>query len=56
MGDYEVAKANVRVYMKKMVGIGEHPDFAEAIDSQISLMVDAKDKLGIVESLIEELE
>jgi len=55
-GNYEMAKANVAVYMDNMVGIGEHPDLAEAVDSQILLMVEAKDKINMVKLLLEESE
>lgn len=55
-GNYEMAKANVAVYMDNMVGIGEHPDLAEAVDSQILLMVEAKDKIDMVKLLLEESE
>ncbi len=52
-GDYAIAKANVEVYLQQMVGIGEHPDLAEAIDSQIAIMVDFQDKLKVVQKLLE---
>ena len=53
-GNYEMAKANIAVYINNMVGIGEHPDLAEAVDSQILLMVEAKDKIDMVNTLLEE--
>ncbi|MBM37976.1 MAG: hypothetical protein CMO97_02775 [Woeseia sp.] len=44
-GDIAVAKANVEVYTKNAVGIGEHPDIIGAIDIEIAKAVDAEDKL-----------
>ena len=46
--EIEVAKANVRVYLDNPVGIGEHPDLGAAVDSQLEVMANAKDKLKIL--------
>lgn len=53
-GNYAMAKANIDVYMNHMVGIGEHPELAESIDSQILLMVEAQDKINMVKKILEE--
>ena len=42
------AKANIEVYLSNPAGIGEHPDLAGAIDSQIDIIAHAEDKLGVV--------
>ena len=34
-GEIARANANIEVYMRKSVGIGEHPDILAAIDSEI---------------------
>jgi hypothetical protein len=47
-GEIAVAKANVEVYLNSSVGIGEHPDIVEAIETQISKIAEAEDKLGII--------
>ena len=47
-GEIAVAKANVEVYLKSSVGIGEHPDIVEAIETQVSKIAEAEDKLEIV--------
>ena len=44
-GEIAVAKANVEVYLKSSVGIGEHPDIVEAIETQVSKIAEAEDKL-----------
>ena len=43
------AKSNIRVYMENPVGIGEHPDLAAAIDSQIELIAHAEDKISVLQ-------
>ena len=42
------AKANIEVYIKSPVGIGEHPDLASAIDTQVIVIANAEDKLGVI--------
>jgi len=46
----EIAKAkdNIEVYLTNPVGIGEHPDLAAAIDSQIDVLSHAEDKLEVL--------
>ena len=46
--DIAHAKANVEVYLKNPVGIGEHPDLVSAVDEQIDKMAHAEDKLEIL--------
>ena len=48
-GDIEVAKANVLVYQRNSAGIGEHPDIVEAIETQISKIAEAEDKIKTIE-------
>ncbi len=47
-GEIQVAKANVMVYQKNAAGIGEHPDVVEAIETQISKIAEAEDKLETI--------
>ena len=42
------AQANIDVYLKSPVGIGEHPDLVSAVDEQIDKMAHAEDKLEIL--------
>ena len=42
------AKANIEVYLSNPAGIGEHPDLAAAIDSQVEVIAHAEDKLGVI--------
>ena len=47
-GELAVAKANVRVYLNNPVGIGEHPEVVQAIESQIEVIAAAQEKLDII--------
>ena len=47
-GDIAVAKANVDVYLNHSVGIGEHPDIVEAIETQIEKMAAAEEKIDTI--------
>ena len=45
----EEAKATAEVYMHRPVGIGEHPQFAEEIDKQLSAITCASDKIKAID-------
>ncbi len=49
-GEIAEAKANISVYLKNPVGIGEHPDVIQAIDSQVEKMAHAEEKLLCVKN------
>ena len=42
------AEANVEVYMDNPAGIGEHPDIVAAVDTQISKIANAADKITAI--------
>jgi ribosomal protein L7/L12 len=44
-GEIAVAEANVMVYLNQSVGIGEHPDVVEAIETQIEKIASADEKI-----------
>ena len=46
--EIETAKANIDIYIRNPAGIGEHPDLAAAVDSQVSLIANAEDKLEVL--------
>ena len=50
-GEIARANANIEVYMRKPVGIGEHPDILAAIDSEIEKAAHAQEKLEYVANL-----
>ena len=51
-GDIEVAKANILVYTRQSVGIGEHIDIVETIDKEIEKIADAHDKIEAIKNLL----
>ena len=48
--EIEKAKANIDVYVRSSVGIGEHPDLVEAIDTQLVALADAEEKLSVLQN------
>lgn len=42
---------NIEVYYKNPAGIGEHSDIIEAVDMELTKLVDAQDKLNAVREL-----
>jgi hypothetical protein len=49
-GEIAEANANIQVYLKNPVGIGEHPDIIAAMDVQIEKMAHAEEKLLCVKN------
>ena len=48
-GEVEVAKANVLVYQRSPVGIGEHPEIIEAIETQIEKIANAEEMIETIQ-------
>ena len=48
--EIKAAKAVIEVYLQKPVGIGEHPQFAEEIDKQLSAITCATDKIKAIDT------
>ena len=48
LGEIEIAKANIQVYSDNPVGIGEHPDLVEAIETQVTRIAEAEDKIQAI--------
>lgn len=47
-GEIAVAKANIEVYLNHSVGIGEHPNVVEAIETQVEVMATAQEKIDTI--------
>ena len=43
------AYANIQVYLNNPAGIGEHPDIIAAIDTQVEVYANAKEKLEVLD-------
>lgn len=52
-GEIAVAEATIRIYMKHSVGIGEHPQHAEEIDTLLSTIADRRDKIEAAEAMMD---
>ena len=50
-GQMDIAMANIQVYQNNPAGIGEHPDVAEALDTQVEKYATAKEKYDAVQSI-----
>jgi outer membrane translocation and assembly module TamA len=50
--EYEIkaAKANINIYIESSVGIGEHPDLVSAVDSEMTKLAEAEDKLNTLKN------
>ena len=51
LGEMEIHRANIDIYLNTPAGIGEHPDVVGAMDEMIEKMAGVRDKL---ETLVEE--
>ena len=48
-GQIAEAKGNIDIYLTSSVGIGEHPEILEAIDTQINKIAEAEDRLMVLD-------
>lgn len=53
-GEMDIAMANINVFQNNPAGIGEHPDIAQALDTQIEKYATAKEKYEAVQDLLNE--
>ena len=49
IGEVEVAKANVHVYITNSVGIGEHSVLVQAIELEIEKIANAEEKIETIQ-------
>ena len=45
-------KANIEVYLKNPVGVGEHPDILEAIEKELTIIAQYHDQIEVLEKYI----
>ena len=45
LGDMEMHRANIDIYLSTPAGIGEHPDVLGAIDMEVERMAGGRDKI-----------
>jgi hypothetical protein len=47
-GEIKEAQANIEIYLENPVGIGEHPEILDAIDTQITKLAEAQEKFEVL--------
>ena len=52
--EIELHKANIEVYMRQVVGIGEHSDIIETIQKELDAMAVANDRLETLDKYFNE--
>ena len=50
LGEMEVHRANIDIYLNTPAGIGEHPDVLGAIDDMVEKMAGVRDKIDTLRS------
>ena len=50
LGEMEVHRANIDIYLNTPAGIGEHPDVLGAIDMEVAAMAGVRDKIETLTS------
>ena len=51
-GQIKEAEANIEIYLESPVGIGEHPEILDAIDTQIAKLAEAQEKFAVLKEFI----
>ena len=47
------AEATLKIYMEKPVGIGEHPQHLDEMDKLLQVIVDAEEKIKVIERYVD---
>ena len=50
LGEMEMYRANIDIYLSTPAGIGEHPDVLGAIDTEVAAMAGVRDKIETLRS------
>ena len=51
-GEIKEAQANIEIYLENPVGIGEHPEILDAIDTQIATLAESQEKFEVLKEFI----
>jgi hypothetical protein len=49
--DIDCARTNIQVYLNHAAGVAEHPDIIASVDSQMTIIAEARDKLQEIEDM-----
>ena len=50
-GDVEVAKADLKSFLEKPIGVAEHIDYVITAEKKLEVLADAEDKLNSLKNL-----
>lgn len=50
LGEMEMYRANIDIYLSTPAGIGEHPDVLGAVDEMVAAMAGVRDKIETLRS------
>ena len=50
-GDVEVAKADLRTFLEKPIGVAEHIDYVVTAEKKLEVLAHAEDKLESIKNL-----
>ena len=50
LGEMEMYRANIDIYLNTPAGIGEHPDVLGAVDEMVAAMAGVRDKIETLRS------
>lgn len=53
--EMESAMCNIEVYMESPVGIGEHPDLVESVESQVTRWMEAEEMIAALDKIMEKV-
>lgn len=51
-GEMDIALANIEVYKNNPAGIGEHPEVSQAMDTQVEIFANAKEKHDAIDFML----
>ena len=47
--DFKMHKANLDIYLNNPVGFGEHPQHLDEVDKLLQVIVDAEEKIKVID-------
>jgi len=50
-GDIEVARADLKTFLEKPIGVAEHIDYVVTAEKKLAVLAEAKDKLDSLKDL-----
>ena len=54
VGNLQLHKTNIEIYLNKSVGIGEHPDVLDAVEKELEVIAKYDDQLDVIKKYFEQ--